>query len=93
MNEKKYIVEEMMAILVNKAGDILFKTPVPTVIPTDSFMEDYELEDMKKIEADLGLEDIEQINKQEGKRVKISTEMSSRGEKKRNRSGKKAALK
>ena len=42
-----------MAIIIDKAGDILFKTPVPTVIPTDSFEEDYEPEEMAKIENDL----------------------------------------
>jgi len=34
-----------MAIVVGKAADILFDTPVPSVIPTDSFHNDYELEE------------------------------------------------
>ena len=41
LNEKKYIVEEMIAIIVSRSGDVLFRTPVPTEIPTDSFAEDY----------------------------------------------------
>ena len=59
LNEKKYIVDFMVEILLKKSGDILFNTPVPTVIPTDSFLEDYEPENMEKIEKDLGLEEIE----------------------------------
>ena len=65
----------------------MFSTPVPTEIPTDSFMEDYELEEMQNIDVDLQLEDLDEINKQTGKRVKISTGSSSRAGKKRKQLG------
>ena len=37
----------MVDLIVNKAAVELFNTPVPSVIPTDSFAEDYDL-DYKK---------------------------------------------
>ena len=62
-NEKKYIIADILDILVADAGEILFATPVPTEIPTDSFAADYLIEDeIFKVEKDLGLETIEQIN-------------------------------
>ena len=33
----------MVDLIVNKAAVELFNTPVPSVIPTDSFAEDYDL--------------------------------------------------
>ena len=72
-----------MTSIVDLAADILFSTPVPSEIPTDSFMEDYELEEMQNIDVDLQLEDLDGINKQTGKRVKISTGNSARVGKKK----------
>ena len=45
-NEKKFIIADIMDIIVDKAGDDLFRTPLPSEIPTDSFAEDYEVQDM-----------------------------------------------
>lgn len=51
-----------MDIIVDKAGDDLFRTPLPSEIPTDSFAEDYEVQDMEAIEDDLDLTDLDSIN-------------------------------
>ena len=74
-NESKYIVGDILDEVIIKAGVRLFVTPVPTEIPTDSFADDYELPEMKKLEADLLLAKLEDINKAAKKgKVKISTE-------------------
>lgn len=48
----------MVNLIVNKAAIELFNTPIPSVIPTDSFAEDYEI-DYKK--NDLNLPDLETL--------------------------------
>ena len=48
----------MVDLIINKAAVELFNTPVPSVIPTDSFAEDYDL-DYKK--NDLNLPDMETL--------------------------------
>ena len=88
LNEKKFLVDEMVALIVDRAGDILFRTPVPTEIPTDSFNEDYEPEEIEKIAADLGLAGLDEINTKSGKKVKISTDDLEKGQKKRTKSSK-----
>jgi len=54
-NEKQVLVDDIMAIIISKAAVILFNTPVPTEIPSDSFENDYEI-DIVKIEEDLDLD-------------------------------------
>ena len=72
-----------MERIVKLAGDELFNTPIPTVIPTDSFAADYEPDEMKAIEADLGLVDIDKINNF-AKKVQISLEQEiKQGQKKK----------
>ena len=58
-NEKKFIIADIFDEIIDQAGDELFRTPRATEVPTDSFNEDYVVEDMKKIEEDLQLEDID----------------------------------
>jgi len=49
----------MVDIIVGRAADDLFNTPVPSEVPTDSFAEDYEPDYMKGAEQDLQLADLE----------------------------------
>ena len=70
-NEKIAIVGEIIDIIVKRAADDLFDTPVPTVIPTDSFELDYEIEKIEEVEKDLDLDPIETINKEASKKVTI----------------------
>jgi hypothetical protein len=58
-NQKLYICRDIVDIIVKKAADDLFNTPVCSRIPTDSFASDYELENMKLVEADLKLESLD----------------------------------
>ena len=53
----------MIDLIVNKASDDLFNTPRPTVVPTDSFNEDFDINFIKEQEKDLKLDDIGTINK------------------------------
>lgn len=77
-----------MDFIVNKAGENLFRTPVPSEIPTDSFAEDYEIEDMNKIEKDLGLSALDKINLF-AKKVQIEEDEKIDVDKKRTKSNKK----
>ena len=61
-NENKYVAADICDEIIDQAGEVLFRTPRLTEIPVDSFNEDYVVQDMEKIEADLGLKDIEEIN-------------------------------
>ena len=69
-NETKYICQDIVDEIIEKAGDDLFKTPVPSEIPTDSFAEDFDpdffAEDILaiKIEGDLTLKSIDGINRE-----------------------------
>ena len=54
-NEKLFIAEELANFIVEKAAVILFNTPVPTEIPTDSFAEDYDVDFVRLVEKDLKL--------------------------------------
>lgn len=47
-NEKKFICQDLIDLIVNKASDDLFNTPRPTVVPTDSFNEDFDIDFIKK---------------------------------------------
>lgn len=49
--------------IVEKAAVILFNTPVPTEIPTDSFAEDYDINFVRLVEKDLKLDELADINK------------------------------
>ena len=51
-----------MNIIVRRAAEDLFRTPVCSEVPTDSFAEDYEIEDIIQIEKDLGLSALDKIN-------------------------------
>ena len=62
-NEKKFICQDILEFIVYKAGEELFNTPRPTVVPTDSFNEDFDIDFIKKQEQDLKLDDIGTINK------------------------------
>jgi len=66
---------------VAKAGEDLFRTPVPTEIPTDSFMEDYEPDYMKEVEQDLQLSNIESINKVRDKLDELTSSVDGKREK------------
>ena len=90
-DEQKFVVGGIIDLIVRRAADDFFNTPVPTEIPTDSFAADYELEDMVKIEDDLQLTDIDKINNL-AKKVCISGDNDSpreerRASKKRRKSG------
>ena len=60
--ETKFISHDLVLMIVEKAATILFNTPVPTEIPTDSFAEDYDPDFVKQMEEDLKLESIDVIN-------------------------------
>ena len=61
-DEKRFIAEEMAKYIAEKAAVILFNTPVPTEIPTDSFAEDYDVDFVRLVEKDLKLDELEAIN-------------------------------
>lgn len=63
-NQKKYIVEELLEEILVAAGDELFNTPVPSVIPTDSFAEDFEPEFFINTGRDLSLKSINSVNRE-----------------------------
>ena len=58
--------------MVKKAADILFNTPVASRIHTDSFESDYDPDHIQKIEADLNLDNLEEINKSTDKMSEMS---------------------
>ena len=58
-NQRAYILNAMVDIIVGRAADDLFNTPVASQVPTDSFAEDYEPDHMKAVEQDLQLENLE----------------------------------
>ena len=62
-NEKKFICQDLIDFIVNKASEDLFNTPQPTVVPTDSFNEDFDVDYIKNQEKELKLDDIGTINK------------------------------
>ena len=62
-NEKKFIAAEIAMFIVEKAAVILFNTPVPTEIPTDSFAEDYDVNFVRLVEKDLKLDELDDINR------------------------------
>jgi len=60
--------------LIKAAGDILFNTPLPTEIPTDSFEADYEPDYIRGVENDLNLDTIDQINGSKNKTLSASSD-------------------
>jgi hypothetical protein len=48
--------------MVAGSAQILFDTPVPSVIPSDSFANDYELSEYRRAEKDLKLAGLADIN-------------------------------
>ena len=79
-NKKLYICKDIVDIIVKRAADDLFNTPVASRIPTDSFASDYELEQMKIVEADLNLGTLDDIN-----RTTDMTGMSDKGHAKKSK--------
>ena len=66
-NEKKYIcLDIVLDIIVEKAADDLFNTPVASEIPSDSFEDDYNPDFFKEdVEAHRIQEEIERKKKEE----------------------------
>lgn len=71
-NQKLYICQDLVEVVIKKAANILFNTPPASRIRTDSFDSDYDADHMLKVEADLNLENLDEINK--------STEMTKMSE-------------
>ena len=82
-NQKLYICQDLVELIVKKAANILIDTPPASRIRTDSFDSDYEPDHMLKIEADLNLDNLDEINKSTDMTKLSDMSMSKKGKHKK----------